>query len=210
MNSRMIICGLLSFLSLAAWAIPTPVGTSNKDVGEGLQIPTEVKVNQDSLCWTGSGIRKKKVVLAKFSVYRLDSYLECSAVPKEGDLKPALALAAKHWALKLTFLRDVDSEKVRSSFKEAMEANEIDLSPTSPASQMLERIKTDLKEGNVIWVVGKKDTKEEKLEIVLPSETLKSSSPTIASDFSKIWFGSTKESTMENLQQAILSRKYLD
>lgn len=210
MNTKWSLFGLMSIFSLAAVAIPTPVGTSIKEVGEGLQLPTEIKVSNDSLCWTGSGIRKKKVVVAKFSVYRLDSYLECSAVPKDGDLKPAIALAARQWALKLTFLRDVDSEKVRSSFKEALEANQIDLSNTSPVSQMLEKIKTDLKEGNVVWLAGKKDTKEEVLEIVLPTETLRTSSASIASDFSKIWFGSTKESTMEDLQAAILSRRYVD
>lgn len=208
MTSKNGLLTVFLLVSTLSPAVPIPVASSIKEVGQGVKLPTQISANGQTLCWTGSGIRKKKVVIAKVSVYRLDSYVDCKGVASDGELKASVGLSAKNWALKLTFLRDVDSSKIRSSFKEALEANQVDVSASAPAGQLLEKVQVDLKEGQTLWVVGEKNSPTEKVEIIFPSQSVWTAGSSIASDFAKIWFGVTKESTMETLQSEILSRQY--
>lgn len=187
---------VLSGVTPSGFALPTPL--DHEPIAQRLQVGSE------KLCWTGSGIRKKGVFITQVSVYRLDSYWTCPT----GAAAPSAAgvLAAPQRALKLTFVRDVSAEKIRSSFQKGLEANGFSSGESSPAGKVLSQMEGELKEGQVVWITASSDGAKESVTIELPNRKIESNGTLIATQFWKIWFGRSEEKEMIKLQQDLLSR----
>ena len=76
----------------------------------------------------GSGLRQKKVIFVHVKVYVAELFAAAGTnfVRTESEALNSLDQANTS-AIRLTFLRSVDAEKVEGSFKEALSANKVDI-----------------------------------------------------------------------------------
>lgn len=118
---------------------------------EGINLSTAgVTKNGQKLQYIGAGIRSKKVVLVNVKVYvgellvsDITKFKKAEALKSVTEASPAL--------VQLHFLRDVDADRVQSSFKDALEANKVDLKKPE-VQKFLEAVKTggEAKKGKML------------------------------------------------------------
>lgn len=155
-----------------------------------------------------AGLRTKKVVLLNVNVYVGEIYKTPGvSIDKSSDKVVASFLQQPVAAIQLTFLRDVDADKVMNSFKEALEKNKADLN--SPGIKtLLEKVAKggEVQKGQTLTFViqknGDKDhslvfenNKGESVEIA-GSENIKS--------ILLMWFGEPADSGIQKLKEELL------
>lgn len=151
----------------------------------------------------GAGLRAKKVAFIKVRAYVAELFAADPAAWKRDENEAAVSLAQQSWALRLHFLRDVDAAKVSGSFKEALEANKVDL--TAPGiKEFLKAVEAggDAKEGQVLSFLFDKD----KLTYEAPNGTLSTiiAPKGFATQILSIWLGTPADSGLTELKKSLL------
>jgi len=180
---------------------------------EGVKIAEAAKASvgdrTHSLKLVGAGLRFKKVAFIKAKVYVGELFADApEKVSKSaGEVLGSLD-GQKAVAVRMTFLRDVDGEKVSGGFKDGLEENKVSLS--DPAVRMfLEAVKLggEAKEKTSLTVLG------EKLAGGKEAVTYEGSSgkvvtvtgePGLVRNVFSIWLGKMSDSGLENLKSEIL------
>lgn len=205
------LAGILLWSALGYGAILELKGSSGKTLADKIAVAPEAAVTiagapaLPKLVLTGAGVRKKKIVLVKVSVYAAASYLDSSV--KLNQQNPMESMRkAKAKALHLTFLRDIDSEKIRSSFGDALKKNNVDLE--NPAiKKALAVLDFDVKEGQTLSLVGyKKNETTDALVFETPGGPVTLEGPDVSSLFWQIWFGIPEDSGLENLKAELVGQ----
>ncbi len=155
------------------------------------------------LLLTGSGKRVKKIVFVKLNVYVAAHYLDPTVKLTATDPMAGIR-SAKAKAIQLTFLRDVDSGKIRNSFTDALKKNSVDME--SPVMKLaMSKLTFDMKEKQTLTLVGvQKDANTEVLHFESPSGTFSVEGPGVASQFWQIWFGEPEDGGLEKLKTALI------
>lgn len=187
----------LTFLFVAGAAAGTPEIDVKSIVqqeidGYSMAFPKKITSDGVSLCWKGGGLRKKKVLIASVKVYELQSYGPCGTkqFPQ---------------VLSLKFLRDIDREKIRSSFKEALDKNGVATTKASPLGDLLAQWNTDMKEHETLWLVAYETKAGQWVELDAGKGGIRAEGPTVANDLWKIWYGKPADSGLEELRSHLLS-----
>lgn len=108
------------------------------------EVPETLSVDGKSLKCNGAGIRKKFVV----KVYVGALYLESNSTDAGAILKGDGA-----WAVRMTFLRDIEKDKLVGAYKEGFEKNSPSkLASLQPSLDKLGAALTDAKKGGVMTV----------------------------------------------------------
>ncbi|MBL7554913.1 MAG: chalcone isomerase family protein [Bdellovibrionaceae bacterium] len=104
--------------------------SGKENSGVKLSKAASVKVDQYNVNLTqvGAGLRTKKVLVANVKVYTAEVFVSEAnvVVKKDAELLSSVA-SAKTAVVQLTFLRDVEADKVQVSFRDALIANNIDI-----------------------------------------------------------------------------------
>lgn len=104
--------------------------SGKENSGVKLSKSASVKVDQYNVNLTqvGAGLRTKKVLVANVKVYTAEVFVSDAnvVVKKDAELLSSVA-ASKTAVVQLTFLRDVEADKVQVSFRDALVANKIDI-----------------------------------------------------------------------------------
>lgn len=155
----------------------------------------------------GSGLRSKKVVFVNVKVYVAQIYSEASAnVDKTKALESLSASPAS--VIRLHFLRNVEGEKVQSSFKEALEANKVDINSTS-LKDFLNAVKNsgEAKEGKAMTIALIKNADGTESIIYKntnsPQTEIKATAGT-AKNILSIWLGTPADDQLAELKKEIL------
>lgn len=163
------------------------------------------------LDYIGSGLRTKKVLVSNVKVYVAQLFMDnagkfvrtsSGAVTSVGDMKAG--------AVHLTFLRGVDAATVQTSFKDAFNANGIDVN-NKGVSDFLAAVKmgADAKQGRSMNISMKRDGSG----VSLVYENTNGGEKTIKGDSSlfkaimSIWIGTPADSGLATLKSSILSGK---
>ncbi len=116
--------GSVSFASLLTKEL------SGKDLaGVQMSKAASAKVDQYNVNLTqmGAGLRTKKILVVNVKVYTAELFAsDAQAVIKTDADVLATVANSKTAAMQLTFLRNVEAEKVQISFREALVANKVD------------------------------------------------------------------------------------
>lgn len=189
---------LFFFISSLVFAsdLSFPTKPINTVTASGVEIPifsSALYAPNTKLVLTGQGVREKSILIASVNVYHAASYLDQRSLEK-----------SKVRLLSLTFLRDLASEKIRSSFSDALRENGIALD--TPEMQSLFQLMTfDVKKGSKVNFIGLRGEKSETILFELPDKTLKAEGPSIVQDFWKIWFGKPADSGLKDLKEQLES-----
>lgn len=104
--------------------------SGKENSGVKLSKAASVKVDQYNVNLTqvGAGLRTKKVLVTNVKVYTAELFVSEPhvVVKKEAELLSSVA-SSKTAVVQLTFLRDVEADKVQVSFRDALVANNIDI-----------------------------------------------------------------------------------
>lgn len=207
---------LLTFLSSSlAFAGVLTVTPGTKEI-EKVKVSTEAKAKvadrSYNLKLVGAGLRYKKVALFKADVYVGELLVDA---PEKFTKTEAGALGSfanqKAAAIRMSFLRDVEGEKVSSSFKDGLEENKIPVdSPNVKA--FLEAVKSggESKKGSTLVVIGEK-LPSGKEAVSWENGSGKLTTITGDAGFMKtifsIWFGKIDDSGLESLRDEMLGLK---
>lgn len=109
-----------------------------------VDVPETVTVEGKTLKCNGAGIRKKFIVKVYVGALYLESTATDAATIMKGD---------GAWVVRMTFLRDVDKEKIVGAYKEGFEKNSPGKAGALQASlDKLTAVLTDVKKGTVMTV----------------------------------------------------------
>lgn len=155
-----------------------------------------------------AALRTKKVVLLNVKVYVAEIFKTPGiTIDKASDKVVTSFLQHPAYAIQLTFLRDVDADKVMTSFKEALEKNKADLK-SSGIKTLLERVAQggEVQKGQTLTFVMQKNSDKEpslifennKGEIVEISGTENIRSILL------MWFGEPADSGIQKLKEELL------
>lgn len=199
---------MMTFSALAAALFLTLSPFVQAATLEGLTLSTAgVSKDGQKLQFVGAGLRSKKVLLMNVKVYVGEFFVADATKLNKTDAVKSLASAAPAM-IQMHFLRDVDAAKVQDSFKEALEANKIDLKK-SEIQKFLEAVKTggEAKKGKSlsIFAFKKGDGSE-----VVTYEDSNSKATTIVGgagflqDIFSIWLGKPSDAGVAKLKEDLL------
>lgn len=206
MNSKMKLFALVgTMITLLTSGAYAQSGTNQL---EGVTLSTNgLTKDGQKLQYVGAGLRNKKVVMVNVRVYVGEFFVSDTAKFKKSDALKTVADASPA-LIQLHFLRDVDAEKVQSSFKEALEANKIDLKKPE-IQKFLDAVKTggEAKSGKMLSIYGAKkgDGSE-----VITYEDSNSKAITVSGgagfiqEIFAIWLGTPADSGVAKLKEDIL------
>ncbi len=156
----------------------------------------------------GAGLRQKKVLVANVKVYVAQIFVDNAGkfVRTEAGAMASLK-EMKAAAVNLTFLRSVDAPTVQVSFRDAFDANDVDLNNKGVAA-FLSAVKesADAKEGKSMKMSMKKDNGV----VTLVFEGTNGVEKTITGDeklfnaILSIWLGESADAGLEVLKASIL------
>lgn len=155
----------------------------------------------------GAGLRAKKVVFVNVKVYVGELFVSSLENFKKADALSSLK-DQKAVAIQLHFLRDVDSENVQKSFKEALEANKVNTQDSS-IQQFLDAVIKggEAKSGKALTILGAKSADGgESVSYETTSgniSQIKGSEGFIQNIFS-IWLGKPSDDGVAKLKKEIL------
>lgn len=175
---------------------------------EGVTLPSSANTHDgQKLQFVGAGLRNKKVFMVNVRVY-VGSLLVAD-VTKFKKSAPLLTLSeAAPAAVQLHFLRDVDADKVQSSFKEALEANKVDLQKPE-VQKFLQAVKSggEIKKGTLLTILGLKNSDGSEV-IVYEDSNLKATTISGGVGFLQnifsIWLGHPSDEGVAQLKSDIL------
>lgn len=153
----------------------------------------------------GSALRSKKVAFMNFDVY-VGQLLgtENDGFKKSQPLQSAIE--QKAIAMQMTFLRDVDIEKIMTSFEDSFKANHID-TKTPEIAQVLEAVKNngDLKKGSTLTFIGiKKNDSDTIIFEGSQSKGIEVSGKQLILKIFSLWLGNTADSGIAEFQKNLL------
>jgi hypothetical protein len=158
----------------------------------------------------GAALRSKKVVLLNFKVYIGELFVSDAATFSATAAGALSSLAGeKAVAIRLHFLRDVDAEKVVEGFKEALEANGVDLKSAALQSFFSAVVKGgEAKESKTLTIAGEKSGATEKIFYEDGQGALTSieGPPGLIRSIFSIWFGKSADSGLESFKKELLKR----
>ncbi|HWU41825.1 MAG TPA: chalcone isomerase family protein [Bdellovibrio sp.] len=202
---------LSSLLSLSVHAaILTNSGSKGKIEGVALSSESTTSVENEStkLSQVGAGLLAKKVAFFNVDVYVAEFFVSSAEKFKKADALNSLK-DQKAVAVQLHFLRDVEAEKVQTSFKEALQANNVKLDDNS-IKQFLEAVSQggEAKKGKILTILGAK-LKDNNEEISYENTsgkvtTIKGSADFIKNIFS-IWLGTPADDGIARLKKSVLA-----
>jgi hypothetical protein len=173
----------------------------------GITIPVypTAKVDGEELKLTGYGTRAKQIFLGlKANVYVAASY---STQPLESTNPMESVKAAKAKVIQLTFVRNLTSDEIRTSFEEALDKNGVDLNAT-PIQNIFAQFAFSLKAGQTVTLTGTQNAtgSMEKLVIEVPGKTAQEEGKELATDFWRIWLGIPVDAEMGELKKALVGK----
>jgi hypothetical protein len=163
------------------------------------------------LDYIGSGLRTKKVLVSTVKVYVAQLFMDNAGkfVRTSGGAASSVG-EMKAGAVRLTFLRGVDAATVQTSFKDAFNANGVDVN-NKGVSEFLSAVRAgaDAKQGRSMNISMKRDAGG----VTLVYENTNGGERTIKGDSSlfraimSIWIGNPADSGLATLKSSILSGK---
>lgn len=186
-----------------------PSGASKQTI---LEVPIYSEM-QASLPWegkkvpfylTGAGVRTKKVVLLKVDVYVAASYLDQKGgISKQNPMQTISQSRGK--AMVLTFLRDIDKEKIRETFTEALLNNDVDIQ-LPEVKKFLTGVQFDIKEKDQWVFLGYRMPEgSEMLLLETPKGKIEGKGKNLATQFWKMWFQKPIDNGVESLKEKLLN-----
>lgn len=211
----LLLSGLASLiLSHGAWAAVLSVTPGTKEI-EKVKVSSaasaKVEGRSYSLKLVGAGLRYKKVALFKADVYVGELFVDAPekfTKTKDGALESFANQKAA--AIRLTFLRDVEGEKIGNSFKDGLEENKVAISGN--VKSFLDAVKAggESKKGSTLVLMGEKLAGGKE---AVTWENGAGKATTITGDAGlvksilSIWFGQIDDSGLESLRDQILGLK---
>lgn len=192
-----------SLLTLSDQASET-LSASGMDIALPREAHLTIEGQRTKLTATGNGIRVKKVLLFQANVYALQSFIsqdDEKALAGAAGLEDRVKLiqGAKDKALRLTFLRDVSPDKIKSAFEQALENNGID--PQAEHIKKFTDLLTDeFKQKSVVTLIAHEEKGKTTLYVELPNKKITIEGKQAVSDLWKIWFGKPVDDQMRVLQ----------
>ena len=177
---------------------------------EGVALASSANTSDgQKLQFVGAGLRNKKVVMMNVRVYVGQLFVADTAKFKKNSAEALKSVSeASPVAVQLHFLRDVDAEKVQSSFKDALEANKVDLKK-SEVIKFLDAVKTggEAKKASTMTILGAK--KSDGSEVITYEDsnlkaTTVSGGPGFIQDIFSIWLGHPSDDGVAKLKESIL------
>lgn len=197
----------LSIHAKAALIIADKAGGTLEKVSLSKTATADIDGASHSLQVVGAGLRAKKVVFVNVKVYVGELFVSSLEGFKKAD--PLTSIKdQKAIAIQLHFLRDVDSENVRKSFKEALEANKVNIQDSS-IQQFLESVAKggEAKSGKALTILGFKHSDgSESISYETTSgnvSQIKGSEGFVQNIFS-IWLGKPSDDGVASLKKEIL------
>lgn len=187
----------------------TTEGTGN--LVEKIQLPAtaQVATPEISLKSVGAGLRDKKVVLVNVKVYVGQLFVSNLETFKKTDNEALNSLNdQKAAAIQLHFLRDVDSENVRNSFKDALKNNSVNLEDASVKAFLNAVVAGgEAQKGKVMTVLTYKN--DDGTETVVFENTAGKSTEVkgpagLMKNIFSIWLGKPSDDGVKKLKSAIL------
>jgi hypothetical protein len=181
---------------------------------EGVKIAKDGQVNingqQIPVSIIGSGLRTKKVLIVNVKVYVAELLSsDASKFVRSEDQALSSLDQSRTIALRLTFLRGVDAETVQTSYKEALDANNINTSDAGVA-QFLAAVKAggDADNGKTMTIVTSKEADGSE---TVYYEGTKGGEPAVikgskglSNKLMAIWLGQSADSGLETLKAQII------
>jgi hypothetical protein len=210
-----LACFLTLFASTVAMAGVLTVTPGAKEI-EKVKVSTSAQAKVAdrtyNLKLVGAGLRYKKVALFKADVYVGELLVDA---PEKFTKTSAGALDSlthqKAAAIRMTFLRDVEGEKVGGSFKEGLEENKAPVDSAN-VKAFIDAVKSggESKKGTTLVLIGERLVNGKE---AVSWENSAGKLTTITGDagFMKtifsIWFGKIDDSGLESLRDQILGLK---
>lgn len=175
---------------------------------EGVNLSTAgISKNGQKLQYIGAGIRSKKVVLVNLKVYVGELLVSDSTKFKKSEALKSITEAAPA-LVQLHFLRDVDADRVQSSFQDALEANKVDLKKPE-IQKFLDAVKNggEAKKGKMLSIYGAKNSDGSE---VITYEGSNSKATTVSGgagfiqEIFSIWLGTPSDDGVAKLKSDIL------
>jgi hypothetical protein len=187
-------------------------GPETAETVAGVAVPGKVSVKVpgqktfQELFLTGAGVRTKKVVLVKVDVYVGANYLDNGKGISAENPMAAIA-GSKLKVMLMTFLRDIDNEKIRDSFSDALKGNGIDIEKV-PYKNFLGSMRFDIKEKDRWAFIGMPDAKgAQRVILETPRGQIEGSGAEFADDIWKMWFQKPMDGGLEDLKEKLLGQK---
>jgi hypothetical protein len=213
---KLIFAALFSTTLAASSAFAALLTTTAGDKSiEGIKIAQEGQVNIDGqqlpVSLVGAGLRAKKVVIVNVKVY-VAELLSSDASKFVRDDKNDAALNSldnsRTTALRMTFLRGVDAATVQTSFKEALQANSVNVTDASVA-QFLKAVEKggDAVNGKALTIVTQQNA--DKTESVYYEDsngqvTKINGNQGFARQLMSIWLGKSADSGVAALKAQLI------
>lgn len=205
MTTVFLATALLGVSPALAQILKTQAGSEKI---EGVALPASASTAEgQKLQFVGAGLRNKKVVMVNVRVYVGSFLIADTAKFKKADALKTVTEASPA-AIQLHFLRDVDADKVQSSFKEALEANKVDLKKTE-VQKFLDAVKNggEAKKGSTLTILGSKRSDGSEV-VVYEDSNLKATTVSggagFIQDIFSIWLGHPSDDGVAKLKSDIL------
>lgn len=162
-----------------------------------------------ALSLLGAGLRAKKVIFVDVKVYVAELFAaETSGFARSSEGALASLDGAKTVALRLHFLRDVEADKIQTSFREALTVNKVDLN-SAPMKAFLKSV-TDsgaATKGATLTLVLQKNadgSESVSYEDASGKVTETAGGTGFAKSLLSIWLGTPSDSGVEKLKSELL------
>lgn len=193
-----------------AWAAVTLEAQGEAGLLEGAKLFQSMRVVAGGTSYelgaVGAGLRYKKVIFVKASVY-VGQLFAGSAKEFRKDAALDSVAAAPATAMRMTFLRDVDGETLGRAFADAFKENKVETG-SGPVKVFLDdvRLAGGVKDKSVITVAGWRSGKAERVAIQGPDGKILEveGAPGFIRAIFSLWLGKPSDSGVESLQKDIL------
>jgi hypothetical protein len=213
---KMLILRCLSLMLLVQFSMNSVhamvwLGADAKTDIKGVKLSDSAKTDASSpnLTRITQGLRQKKVVFAWFSVYAAQIF---SSAPKPDfssveSLKGSLTQNLPA-IVSMTFVRDVEIEKIIEGFTEVFSANKMDATKV-PYRDFLSALKRsgDIKDMQKFYFVFSSAENKSSFSVQTDGKeifSLKNQMPEVVNSFFNMWLGSAPDSGLEQLQGQFL------
>lgn len=200
---------LICSSSFAAVLTTSGTGPKLENINLPLTASATTEGQTSTLTAIGAGLRSKKVVFVNVKVYVGQLLVSNPESFKKNDAEALASLKnQKAVAMQLHFLRNVDAEKVQSSFVEALKTNKVNTDDAG-VKQFLASVAQggEAKEGKALTILGTKltDTSE-----VVSYETTSGTvseikgGPGLIEKIFSIWLGKPADDGVADLKKSLL------
>jgi len=220
-NKNNLICCMLTMLSLIwgelGYAKPAPPfefkGTPTTYSVAGVSIPIYPQAQITlpdgrlvDLCFSGKGLRQKRIGIIKVNAYVGIHYLENPAVLSIEDPMNSLS-QTQYRMMVLQMMQNVNPEDIRAEFDDAMDANGVNLN--SPELNALRKeITFSLKSGERAYFIGYRNPNDsfENLMVFTETKLINERGSTLVTDIWSGWFGIPVDREMAVFKKSLLSQ----